>query len=120
MSFELRKDTDPMSKFVSEVRAVMEEIFTEAGMETILYYLKVNYDTDLRDAWEDPLKFQRALEEFLGDFGGKLLLKRIVRRVSPFGTHTRPGSQENPGLEVVVRSNALSEIVEHNSGSIST
>jgi len=102
MSFAPRNTTDPKSEIVREVRGVLEEMFTETGMETILYYLKIDYGTDLNSAWKDPIKFQESILEFLGDFGGKLILRRMVGRVFRLSLQSMPAPQDALNLEVAV------------------
>jgi len=78
-------------------------MFTQTGMETVVYYLKINYGVTLSDVSENPKAFQDALVEFLGDFGGKLLLRRMVLRLREAGGQPFLGTEKIVGLEEAVR-----------------
>ena len=102
MSSIARIRADQRSEITKEVMGVLEEMFSDTGMETILYYLKVDYNTSCSDAWEDPSKFQDSLVEFLGDFGGKLLLRRMITRISSLGPAISPAKNQTLSLESAV------------------
>jgi hypothetical protein len=81
MSFVAEGKQTIENNIACEITGVLREIFTESGVETVLYYLQINHNTTLKDGWENPSKFQKSLMIFLGEFGGTLLIRRITRRV---------------------------------------
>ena len=104
MSFSIGSpDLDPQTALVEDVRAVFEEMFTETGMETIAYYLKIGYNVTWNDAAKNPGRFQESLFDFLGDFGGKLLMRRIVSRLQRPGGRVYQTPDRAVQLEEVVR-----------------
>ena len=92
---------------------MFEEMFTETGMETIAYYLKIGYNVTWKDAAENPRLFQEALFEFLGDFGGKLLLRRIVNRLQRAGGRVYQMPDKAVQLDEVVRGLIPADVQPH-------
>jgi len=85
MAFEPTELLEGKARVVHEVTRTLNELFTESGLRTVLYYLETDYDTTLADSWEDPSKFRRNFVVFLGDFGGNLILQRIEMRLARHG-----------------------------------
>lgn len=115
LSFLTRPAADPRHAITREVREVLEEMFTQTGMETVVYYLKINYDVTLSDASDNPKEFQDALAAFLGDFGSKLLLKRIVNRLMRLGGQAHRAPERTWELEEVVKIITLPDVTAHRS-----
>ena len=103
MSFTAENEHTVGNALALEIKEVLGEMFTESGMETVLYYLQINHKTTLRDSWENPSKFQKSLMVFLGEFGGTLIMRRIVRRVLELHHSSYLGQSEALDLETAIR-----------------
>ncbi len=103
MSFGIGNEQTVGNNLALVIKEVLGEMFTESGMETVLYYLQINHKTTLRDSWENPSKFQKALMVFLGEFGGTLLMRRIVRRVLELNRSPYVDQSEAFDLESAIR-----------------
>ncbi len=68
-------------QILSEVEAVLEDVFTETGKHAVFYHLQTKYDIVLQDAVVKPAEFAEALTNFFGEFGAKVLVARMVQRV---------------------------------------
>ncbi len=90
MAFNSVREKDFRSVISGETKAVLREMFTETGMETVAYYLSLNYGVSLDDSWRNPSRFQDSLVLFLGDFGGKIILRRLIARICAAGRLARP------------------------------
>lgn len=80
-----QEELDIKARTARETRSILGEIFTESGVQTVLFYLARDYDTTVDDAWKAPDKFSSSLQVFLGDFGGLLVARRISERLSKLG-----------------------------------
>jgi hypothetical protein len=67
---------------VAAAEDVLDEMFTETGKESVLYYLRINHGTKLTDIYSDPARFQKDISSFLGEFGSELLLRRMIQRLT--------------------------------------
>ncbi len=103
MAFNSGGEKDFRSMISRETKAVLREMFTETGMETVAYYLSLNYGVTLDDSWRSPSRFQDSLVLFLGDFGGKIILRRLILRISAIGRLARPPPGETLDLSDCVR-----------------
>jgi hypothetical protein len=90
MSFESTELLDGRMRVVEEVMLTLTELFTEAGLKAMLFYLSTDYDTGLSDLRENPSKFKANFLVFLGDFGGNLILRRIEQRLARAGLRLSP------------------------------
>jgi len=115
MTFNPVNERELRTTISGETRAVLREVFTESGMEAVTYYLNVNYGVTMDDAWKNPSRFQEALVLFLGDFGGKILMRRITQRILAIGRSSRPLSGEVPDLSDCVAKYLVSESAKRES-----
>jgi hypothetical protein len=106
MSYKGQVGKTEAKAIIEAAEDVLDEMFTETGKETVIYYLQINHSLKLTDIYDRPARFQEVLVKFLGEFGGELILRRVIQRLTKipgpaYGSYTEDMSLEDAVKKVV-------------------